>query len=362
MYRDPVESLEPQSSHAAALAPCSLRVGMIGIGTVGSGTFRVLARNQAEIAGRAGRGIKLVMVCARSLARAMRVVGRDAALTNDPMLVATHPDVDVVVEVAAAPAPHADGVLAAIPRVSMWSRPTRRCWPRTATKSFAAARQHGVTVAYEGAVAVSIPIIKALREGPHGQPHRVGGGHHQRQFNNFIPEQDARRRAGFCRGAAQAQGWAMPRQIRPSTSKASTRRTRSRCWQPMRLACRCVLPMRRWRASPACRAGRGLCRATGLRIKLLGVARRRKEGDADGVELRVQPALVPAHAFAGQVNGSMNAGDGEGRCCGRDDVLWRGRRVRANRIGRDCRPGGVARLQGTTPTARCRTGAFTPTR
>jgi homoserine dehydrogenase len=100
MYRDPVESLEPQSSHAAALAPRPLRVGMIGIGTVGSGTFRVLARNQAEIAGRAGRGIKLVMVCARSLARAMRVVGRDVALTNDPMLVATHPDVDVVVEVA----------------------------------------------------------------------------------------------------------------------------------------------------------------------------------------------------------------------------------------------------------------------
>ena len=110
MYRDPVESLEPQSSHAAALAPRPLRVGMIGIGTVGSGTFRVLARNQAEIAGRAGRGIKLVMVCARSLARAMRVVGRDAALTNDPMLVATHPDVDVVVEVAGGTSPARDAV------------------------------------------------------------------------------------------------------------------------------------------------------------------------------------------------------------------------------------------------------------
>ena len=56
MYRDPFESLEPQSSHAAALAPRPLRVGMIGIGTVGSGTFRVLARNQAVMGTRVERG------------------------------------------------------------------------------------------------------------------------------------------------------------------------------------------------------------------------------------------------------------------------------------------------------------------
>lgn len=165
MYRDPVESLEPQSSHAAALAPRPLRVGMIGIGTVGSGTFRVLARNQAEIAGRAGRGIKLVMVCARSLARAMRVVGRDAALTNDPMLVATHPDVDVVVEVAGGTSPAREWVLAAIRAGKHVVTANKALLATHGNEIFAAARQHGVTVAYEGAVAVSIPIIKALREG-----------------------------------------------------------------------------------------------------------------------------------------------------------------------------------------------------
>src|SRR3989344_5433072 len=140
MYRDPVPSLEATllPPHATAMRP--LRVGMIGIGTVGAGTFRVLARNQALIAGRAGRDIKLVVVCARSLARAMRVVGKDVALTNDPMQVATHPDVDVLVEAAGGTGPARDWVLAA-------------------------ARQHGVAVAYEGAVAVSIPIVKALREG-----------------------------------------------------------------------------------------------------------------------------------------------------------------------------------------------------
>ncbi|HWT17993.1 MAG TPA: homoserine dehydrogenase, partial [Variovorax sp.] len=66
MYRDPVQSLEPLPSRPAAIR--ALRVGMIGIGTVGSGTFRVLARNQAEIAGRAGRPIELVMVATRNLA------------------------------------------------------------------------------------------------------------------------------------------------------------------------------------------------------------------------------------------------------------------------------------------------------
>ena len=92
MVRDPVQSLvEAPLLPSSATAMRPLRVGMIGIGTVGAGTFRVLARNQALIAARAGRGIKLVVVCARSLARAMGVVGKDVALTNDPMQVATHP-------------------------------------------------------------------------------------------------------------------------------------------------------------------------------------------------------------------------------------------------------------------------------
>ncbi|EER59440.1 homoserine dehydrogenase, partial [Acidovorax delafieldii 2AN] len=85
MYLDP-QSLAPSSSPATP-APRPLRVGMIGIGTVGAGTFRVLARNQAEIAARAGRGIEVVVVCARNLARAVDVVGTGVALTNDPLLV-----------------------------------------------------------------------------------------------------------------------------------------------------------------------------------------------------------------------------------------------------------------------------------
>jgi homoserine dehydrogenase len=130
MYRDPVPSLESLSRLPAATRP--LRVGMIGIGTVGSGTFRVLARNQAEIAGRAGRGIEVVVVAARNLGRAAAILDGKAALTADPLQVATHPEVDVVVEVAGGTGPARDWVLAAI---AHGSRPTRRCWRCTAARS-----------------------------------------------------------------------------------------------------------------------------------------------------------------------------------------------------------------------------------
>ena len=107
------------------------------------------------------------------------------------MQVATHPEVDVLVEVAGGTGPARGWVLAAIARTaSMWSRPTRRCWPSMASAIFAAARQHGVAVAYEGAVAVSIPIIKALREGLTANRIELGGGHHQRH-HQLHPEPDA---------------------------------------------------------------------------------------------------------------------------------------------------------------------------
>ena len=307
MYRDPVESLEPQSSHAAALAPRPLRVGMIGIGTVGSGTFRVLARNQAEIAGRAGRGIKLVMVCARSLARAMRVVGRDAALTNDPMLVATHPDVDVVVEVAGGTGPARDWVLAAIRAGKHVVTANKALLATHGNEIFAAARQHGVTVAYEGAVAVSIPIIKALREGLTANRIEWVAGIIN-GTTNFILSKMRDEGVGFAEALAQAQalGYAeadptfdiegidAAHKISLLAANAFGMQVRFADAQVEGITALQGLDV-------AC------AEQLGYRIKLLGVAKRRKEGDAEGVELRVQPALVPATHLLAQVNGSMNA-------------------------------------------------------
>uniref|UniRef100_UPI0030F798C5 homoserine dehydrogenase n=1 Tax=uncultured Acidovorax sp. TaxID=158751 RepID=UPI0030F798C5 len=352
MYRDPVESLEPQSSHAAALAPRPLRVGMIGIGTVGSGTFRVLARNQAEIAGRAGRGIKLVMVCARSLARAMRVVGRDAALTNDPMLVATHPDVDVVVEVAGGTSPAREWVLAAIRAGKHVVTANKALLATHGNEIFAAARQHGVTVAYEGAVAGSIPIIKALREGLTANRIEWVAGIIN-GTTNFILSKMREEGLGFAEALAQAQalGYA---EADPTfdiegidAAHKITLLAANAFGMPVRFVDAQVEGITRLQGlDVAC------AEQLGYRVKLLGVARRRKEGDADGVELRVQPALVPATHLLAQVNSSMNAVMVKGDAAGVTMFYGAGAGSEQTASAVIADLVDVARLQGTTPAQR----------
>lgn len=352
MYRDPVESLEPQSSHAAALAPRPLRVGMIGIGTVGSGTFRVLARNQAEIAGRAGRGIKLVMVCARSLARAMRVVGRDAALTNDPMLVATHPDVDVVVEVAGGTSPAREWVLAAIRAGKHVVTANKALLATHGNEIFAAARQHGVTVAYEGAVAGSIPIIKALREGLTASRIEWVAGIIN-GTTNFILSKMREEGLGFAEALAQAQalGYAEADPTFDIEGIDAAHKiallAANAFGMPVRFADAQVEGITRLQGlDVAC------AEQLGFRIKLLGVARRRKEGDADGVELRVQPALVPATHLLAQVNGSMNAVMVKGDAAGVTMFYGAGAGSEQTASAVIADLVDVARLQGTTPAQR----------
>ena len=307
MYRDPVPSLEAPllPPHAAAMRP--LRVGMIGIGTVGAGTFRVLARNQALIAGRAGRDIKLVVVCARSLARAMSVVGKDVALTNDPMQVATHPDVDVLVEAAGGTGPARDWVLAAIRAGKHVVTANKALLATHGNEIFAAARQHGVAVAYEGAVAVSIPIVKALREGLTANRIEWVAGIIN-GTTNFILSKMRDEGVGFAEALAQAQalGYAEADPTFDIEGVDAAHKisllAANAFGMPVRFADAQVEGITRLQGlDVAC------AEQLGFRIKLLGVAKRRKDGAAEGVELRVQPALVPATHLLAHVNGSMNA-------------------------------------------------------
>ncbi|MBV7542636.1 homoserine dehydrogenase [Acidovorax sp. sic0104] len=307
MYRDPVQSLEAPSLPSSATAMRPLRVGMIGIGTVGAGTFRVLARNQALIAGRAGRGIKVVVVCARSLARAMSVVGKEVALTNDPMQVATHPDVDVLVEAAGGTGPARDWVLAAIRAGKHVVTANKALLAEHGNEIFAAARQHGVAVAYEGAVAVSIPIVKALREGLTANRIEWVAGIIN-GTTNFILSKMRDEGVGFAEALAQAQalGYA---EADPTfdiegidAAHKITLLAANAFGMPLRFADAQVEGIAALQGlDVAC------AEQLGFRIKLLGVARRRQDGDgADGVELRVQPALVPANHLLAHVDGSMN--------------------------------------------------------
>ena len=301
MYRDPVQSLEPLRSRRAFTRP--LRVGMIGIGTVGAGTFRVLARNQAEIAGRAGRPIEIVIVSARNLARAASIVGEGVALTDDPLCVATHPDVDVVVEVAGGTGPARDWVLAAIAHGKHVVTANKALLAVHGTEIFAAARRHGVTVAYEGAVAVSIPIIKALREGLAANRIEWVAGIIN-GTTNFILSKMQGEGLDFDAALAQAQalGYA---ESDPGfdiegvdAAHKLTLLAANAFGMPLRFADAQVTGIAALQGlDVAC------AEQLGFRIKLLGVARRREEG----VELRVQPALLPAAHLMANVNGSMNA-------------------------------------------------------
>ena len=305
MYLDP-QSLAPSSSPATP-APRPLRVGMIGIGTVGAGTFRVLARNQAEIAARAGRGIEVVVVCARNLARAVGVVGTGVALTNDPLLVATHPEVDVVVEVAGGSGPARDWVLAALRAGRHVVTANKALLAEHGTEIFAAARQHGVVVAYEAAVAGSIPIIKALREGLTANRIEWLAGIIN-GTTNFILSRMADAGLGFAEALAQAQalGYA---EADPTfdiegidAAHKLTLLAALAHGVPLQLHKVHVEGITQLQAIDMVCAER-----LGYRIKLLGVARRRDDALAQGLELRVHPALLPATHLMAQVNGSMNA-------------------------------------------------------
>ena len=302
MYRDPDPRFESLGGHPVALRP--LRVGMIGIGTVGAGTFRVLARNQALIVGRAGRGIEVVVVAARNLARAVTVVGADVALTNDPMQVATHPEVDVVVEAAGGTGPAREWVLAAIAAGKHVVTANKALLAEHGTEIFAAARQQGVAVAYEGAVAVSIPIVKALREGLTANRIEWVAGIIN-GTTNFILSKMREEGLGFADALAQAQalGYA---EADPTfdiegidAAHKITLLAANAFGMPLRFADAQVQGITALQGlDVAC------AEQLGYRIKLLGVARRR--GD-EGVELRVQPALLPGTHLLAHVNGSMNA-------------------------------------------------------
>ncbi len=142
-----------------------IQVGLLGIGTVGSGTFSVLKRNQAEIRRRAGRGIEITMVADLDVARARALVGPDVRVVDDARAVLTNPDIDIVVELIGGYGIARQLVMEAIAAGKHVVTANKALLAVHGTEIFAAAHAKGVMVAFEAAVAGGIPIIKALREG-----------------------------------------------------------------------------------------------------------------------------------------------------------------------------------------------------
>src|SRR6202162_4550706 len=144
-----------------------LQVGLLGMGTVGRGTWDVLRRNEEEITRRAGRPIRVTWIATRTLSRAREATnGADGVnLTDDLHAVVTHPDIDIVVELIGGVAPAKTFVLQAIASGKHVVTANKALLAAHGNEIFAAAQKAGVMVAFEGAVAGGIPIIKALREG-----------------------------------------------------------------------------------------------------------------------------------------------------------------------------------------------------
>src|ERR1022692_3480194 len=144
-----------------------LQVGLLGMGTVGRGTWTVLRRNEEEIARRPGRPIRITWIATRTLERAEEATrgAKDVPLTTDPHVVIDQPDVDIVVELIGGIEPAKSYVLRAIANGKHVVTANKALLAGHGNEIFAAAQNAGVMVAFEAAVAGGIPIIKALRDG-----------------------------------------------------------------------------------------------------------------------------------------------------------------------------------------------------
>ncbi len=142
-----------------------IKVGLLGIGTVGAGTFTVLARNAEEIRRRAGRPIEITMVADLDTARAKQITGGKVEIVDDANIIVNHPDIDIVVELIGGYGIARQLVMTAIANGKHVVTANKALLATHGTEIFRAAQEKRVMVAFEAAVAGGIPIIKALREG-----------------------------------------------------------------------------------------------------------------------------------------------------------------------------------------------------
>ena len=282
-----------------------LNVGLLGFGTVGKGVFDVLARNGEEIARRAGRPIRVAWIGTRTLDRAREATrgARGVHLTSDTGMVAVHPDVDIVVELIGGIEPARTLVLSAIAAGKHVVTANKALLAEHGNEIFAAAHAKGVMVAFEGAVAGGIPIIKALREGLTANRIEWIAGIIN-GTSNFILSTMRDTGASFDAVLAEAQkrGYA---EADPTFDVEGIDAAHK---LTIMAAIAFGVPMRFDAAYHE-----GIARLTrediryaeelGYRIKLLGIARRKSAG----YELRVHPTLVPAKRLIANVEGAMNA-------------------------------------------------------
>lgn len=280
-----------------------VKVGLLGLGTVGGGTVNVLHRNQDEISRRAGRGIEVVAASARRIDAPRICDTTGIRLTTDPFVVVNDPEVEVICELMGGVEPARELVLRAIELGKHVVTANKMLIALHGNEIFRAAQDRGVMVAFEAAVAGGIPVIKAIREGLAGNRIEWLAGIINGTGNFILTEmRDKGREFDDVLAEAQRLGYAeadptfdvegidaahkltilasiafgIPLQFDKAVTEGITRITREDV---------------------------SYAEALGYRIKHLGIARR----TAQGVELRVHPTLIPERRLIANVDGVKNA-------------------------------------------------------
>ncbi|MET0109288.1 MAG: homoserine dehydrogenase [Candidatus Thiodiazotropha sp.] len=142
-----------------------VKVGLLGLGTVGGGTLNVLTRNADEIARRAGRGIQITHAAAKQYNPSQLIGLESVEVTDDAFSVVENPELEIIIELIGGYTPARELVLKAIENGKHVVTANKALIAMHGNEIFEAAQQKGVMVAFEAAVAGGIPIIKAVREG-----------------------------------------------------------------------------------------------------------------------------------------------------------------------------------------------------
>lgn len=281
----------------------AIRVGLLGFGVVGSGTWNVLRRNSNEIARRAGRRIEIVRIATRTISKATNVVGDSVPVTSDLMEVVRDPSIDIVVELIGGTNLAKDIVIEALKNGKHVVTANKALLAHHGNEIFKIASENKVMVAFEAAVAGGIPIIKSVREGLTANRIQSVAGIIN-GTSNFILSEMREKGLAFEEVLKEAQrlGYAeadptfdiegvdvahklsilasiafgVPIQFDRVFSEGITKIEQEDVVQAERL---------------------------GYRLKLLGIATRRE----NGIELRVHPTLIPNSKMLANVNGAMNA-------------------------------------------------------
>ncbi|PPK76428.1 homoserine dehydrogenase [Methylobacter tundripaludum] len=280
-----------------------VKVGVLGLGTVGGGTVNVLKRNAAEIARRAGREIIITRASAKDLNKPRICDTQGIALTTDPYEIINDPEIEIILELIGGAGPVKDMVLKAIENGKHVVTANKSLIALHGNEIFAKASEKGVIVAFEAAVAGGIPIIKAIREGLSGNQIEWLAGIINGTGNFILTEmRDKGRDFDDVLAEAQALGYAeadptfdvegidaghkltilasiafgIPLQFDKVYTEGITKITRADVEYAEQL---------------------------GYRIKHLGIARKTPEG----IELRVHPTLIPERRLIANVDGVMNA-------------------------------------------------------